>query len=418
MMKRYSLLLLAIAPTISFSQFWTQRTDFPYAVYSPYGFSIGDRWFSGGGVTNIVPLALVDSFYEYNSSTDVWMQRAALPGLTRYGTRGFSIPSTGKGYVVCGWHNNIPQVQLDDLWEYDPIADSWAQKAGFPGPPRYSLVSVGTSTKAYAGLGYNPWYNDWYEYDPATDVWMQKASFPGTARQACNAFVLNDQVYVGMGASSVGNGTSVFYNDLYRYDPPTDTWTQMTNLPASARASSYQFSTCDLAYLIGGIGFDQFGNQTMYNDVWSYDGTTDQWAQLPDFPGLPMNTGTSFSIAGSGFIGFGGTGFEPFSWVPDSLTSAFSELKLCEVISTSIEEQNGMELQASWSGDAIVAQWDPSHPYDAYRVYDATGRTVRSGRVEQEGRSTIPLDPAATGVYLLHITRNGNGPVVRVMLSD
>ena len=164
MMKRYSLLLLAIAPTISFSQFWTQRTDFPYAVYSPYGFSIGDRWFSGGGVTNIVPLALVDSFYEYNSSTDVWMQRAALPGLTRYGTRGFSIPSTGKGYVVCGWHNNIPQVQLDDLWEYDPIADSWAQKAGFPGPPRYSLVSVGTSTKAYAGLGYNPWYNDWYEY--------------------------------------------------------------------------------------------------------------------------------------------------------------------------------------------------------------------------------------------------------------
>ncbi|MFZ1686703.1 MAG: kelch repeat-containing protein [Flavobacteriales bacterium] len=416
MTKHCALVLFTFAPVISLAQFWGQLTDFPYPVYSTYGFTVDERIFSGGGVTDIVPLALVDSFYEYNSSTDTWMQRAPLPGLTRYGTHGFNITSTGKGYVVCGWHDNIPQVQLDDLWEYDPIADSWDQKANFPGPPRYSLVSVGTSTKAYAGLGYNPWYNDWYEYDPASDTWTQKTSFPGTARQASNAFVLNDQVYVGMGASSVGNGTSIFYNDLYRYDPATDSWTQMSSLPAPERASSYQFSTCGLAYIVGGIGFDQFGNQGMFNDVWAYDGANDQWSPLPDFPGVPMNTGTSFAIAGSGFIGFGGTGFEPFSWVPDSLTGAFWEYKLCEIISD-VEPVVAHEFQASVNDEAIVARWDPAIPYDGFLLCDATGRVVFDGDISDSSSLRIPLDGRPAGVYLLQVTRNGMGPVVRLIVQ-
>ncbi|MEO8068188.1 MAG: kelch repeat-containing protein [Flavobacteriales bacterium] len=417
MIARYATLLLALGPAVANAQVWSPRTDFPYPVYSTYGFSIGERYFSGGGITDVVPLALVDSFYEYNSSTDVWIQRTALPGLTRYGTHGFSIPSTGKGFVVCGWHNNIPQVQLNDLWQYDPLADSWTQKTDFPGPPRYSLVSIGTSTKAYAGLGYNPWYNDWYEYDPATDSWAQKASFPGTVRQAANAFVLNDQVYVGMGATSVGGGTSIFFNDLYKYDPISDTWTTVAPLPASPRASSYQFSTCGLAYIIGGIGFDQFGLQTMYNDVWTYDGSLDQWTQLPDFPGLPMNTGTSFAIEGSGFIGFGGTGFEPFSWIPDTLTGAFWELKICEIISGA-EETGGRELHAALNGGELVAQWDPAAPYDTYRLLDAVGRVVQQGRITDHGRLRIKADRSAEGVYLLQLLHGSAGRTVRMITQS
>ena len=398
------------------AQYWTQLADFPYPVYSPYGFSVGQRYFSGGGVTDIVPLALVDSLYEYDPNLDQWLQRTPLPGLTRYGTRGFSIESEVKGYVVCGWHNNIPQVQLADLWEYDPLADSWAQKADFPGPPRYSLVSIGTSTKAYAGLGYNPWYNDWYEYDPVADAWTQKTSFPGTPRQAANAFVLNDQVYVGMGSTSVGAGTAIFFDDLYKYDPATDTWTQMASLPALPRCGSYHFSSCGLAYIIGGVGFDSLGVQHVFTDMWRYDAALDEWTSLPDFPGASMNTGTSFNISSSGFVGFGGTGFEPFSWVPDSLTGEFWEYKGCG-ITTDVEPITDLPPSILCDGVNITAHWSDVSSFERYALFDASGRVVRSGSVHSGDRSlTLSVRDLPAGVYSFALMSGVTRPASNLVL--
>ncbi|MBP7514913.1 MAG: hypothetical protein KA791_10220 [Flavobacteriales bacterium] len=396
-------LLLTLFAGTAYPQDWIQRADFPYPVYAPYGFSIGGRYFNGGGVTDIVPLALVDSFYEYNAGLDLWQHRTALPGPARYGTHGFSIGETNKGYVVCGWHNNIPQEQLSDLWEYDPGTDAWMQKADFPGPPRYSLVSIGTSTKAYAGLGYNPWHDDWYEYDPITDTWTQKTSFPGGARQAANAFVLNDEVYVGMGTANGGLGTGTFFDDLYRYDAVSDTWVQLASLPALPRANSYSFSSCGLAYIVGGIGFDSFGVQDVFTDMWQYDAALDSWTQLPDFPGTPMNTGTSFNISSSGFMGFGGTGFETASWVPDTLTGEFWELKGCAT-PTEIADP-GPSSAAAWSnGQDILARWNATGTYDRFEVFDALGRLDRTGRIERSTALRVPLPGASGGVLLLRLS--------------
>lgn len=406
------LLGASIVPTV-LAQYWVQHADFPYPVYATYGFSVGERYFSGGGVTDIVPLALVDSFYEYDANLDQWLARTPLPGLTRYGTPGFSIGQTNKGYVVCGWHNNIPQVQLNDLWEYDPLTDTWTQKADFPGPPRYSLISIGTSTKAYAGLGYNPWHNDWYEYDPVTDVWTQKTDFPGTARQAANAFVLNDQVYVGMGAATVGAGTAIFFNDLYRYDPATDSWTQMASLPALPRASSYRFSSCELAFIVGGIGFDSLGVQDVFTDMWRYDAVSDAWSQLPDFPGVSMNTGSSFNISSSGFVGFGGTGFQPASWIPDTLTGEFWEYKGCG-FSTAVAAPEVPAPSVIVNGDGIVAFWDQPGRFDRFQLLDGAGRMIAE-RAIAGGRSIrLGSGAPANGIYFVRLTRGGTGPVVRV----
>lgn len=384
-------------------QFWTQRADLPLPVYAPFSFSVDDRNYVGGGALSVVPLDLTDQLFEYDPSQDEWTPRAPLPGSTRYGTPGFSIQGMGKGYVVCGWHDNIPQVQLADLWEYDPVMDQWTERSPFPGSPRYSLVSVGTTNKAYAGLGYNPWHNDWYEYDPVADSWTQKASFPGDERQACNAFFLNGSVYVGMGTTNVIGGTAVFFNDLFRYDPLSDTWTQVSSFPGIPRASSYYFSTCDLGYIMGGIAFDLSGSQAVLTDFWSYDPVNDEWAQLPDFPTDIMNTGTSFAINGSGYLGGGGTGYQPDSWVVDSITPAFWEYKSCDVTGLNEGAANIGGLRSFVLDGMLQLSWEPIAEKVTIILRDIAGREISDKVVTwgDPGSLRVPLGPDRYGLVLI-----------------
>ncbi|MBK7084509.1 MAG: hypothetical protein IPH53_07510 [Flavobacteriales bacterium] len=46
-----------------------------------------------------------------------------------------------------------PATALNDVWEYDPSADSWTQRSDFPGSARYSCVSVAASTKGIHRFG-------------------------------------------------------------------------------------------------------------------------------------------------------------------------------------------------------------------------------------------------------------------------
>ena len=56
----------------------------------------------------------------------------------------------GKGYFGTGYDGSN---KLSDFWEYDPTANSWTQKADFPGGARYDAVAFGVSGKGYIGCG-------------------------------------------------------------------------------------------------------------------------------------------------------------------------------------------------------------------------------------------------------------------------
>ena len=72
-----------------------------------------------------------------------------------------------------------------DFWEYDPVKNSWTQKADFPGVARSQAVGFGTDTKGYIGTGWEGKYRlkDFYEYNPASNIWTRKADFGGSARR-------------------------------------------------------------------------------------------------------------------------------------------------------------------------------------------------------------------------------------------
>ena len=85
-----------------------------------------------------------------------------------------------KGYLGLGTNNGN---HLYDFWEYDPVTDSWTQKAFFPATSRYLPTGLSTTTKGYVGLGESTsTFKDLWEYDPASNSWTGKANLVGVSR--------------------------------------------------------------------------------------------------------------------------------------------------------------------------------------------------------------------------------------------
>lgn len=72
-----------------------------------------------------------------------------LSGIGRKNAVGFSIGS--KGYIGTG--KNV-ETYFKDLWEYDPLTNSWTQRADFGGGDRENAVGFNVGNKGYIGTGY------------------------------------------------------------------------------------------------------------------------------------------------------------------------------------------------------------------------------------------------------------------------
>ena len=87
-----------------------------------------------------------------------------------------------KAYVCFGDQWDPTYLRTNELWEYDPSADTWSPLSPCPGYPRRDAVAFAIGSKAYFGTGNDDSYLetfDFWEYAPATDTWTQKADYPG-----------------------------------------------------------------------------------------------------------------------------------------------------------------------------------------------------------------------------------------------
>lgn len=206
---------------------WTQKTDFGGpARFNAVGFSIGNKGYIGTGYDGST---YYKDFWEYDPATDTWSQKANIESF--YGGRreaavGFSIGS--KGYIGLGVRIDIIWVfpfttYLQDFYEYDPTTDAWTMKSSFAGGARYDAVGFSVGNLGYVGTGYfatssATYYRDFWEFDPVADTWTQRADFGGSGRRASVGFSVGSQGYIGLGFDS-----STFLNDFWNYDTGLDT---------------------------------------------------------------------------------------------------------------------------------------------------------------------------------------------------
>ncbi|MFV0522241.1 MAG: Kelch repeat-containing protein [Mangrovibacterium sp.] len=215
-----------------------------------------------------------------------WVALSTMNGSKRTAATGTTVEIDGKEYGFVGTGMDSEEDRLVDFWRFDPSGDTygtWIQIADFPGIARTEAVSFSINGILYVGTGFtdisgsdadeNAYLKDFYKYDPATDTWTQIDDLPtnsGGGIKACTAFVLGDKAYVGLGADRDNE-----YKDFYVFNGATETWesSPLTGFPGDKLTGAASFVIGDIAYVGAGST-----NGSSAKGFFSFDGTN--WRKL------------------------------------------------------------------------------------------------------------------------------------------
>lgn len=290
-----ALILLFSASICKAQNIWNQKSLFPSTTrVGSFSFTLNGKGYVGTGI-NFTTLAVQD-FWQYDDLTDTWTQKANFP-VALYSASSFVINDTA--YVTCGWLNTTGNSVNIHTYYYDLANDAWVQVADYPGTPIYNGIGLSIKGKGYVGIGYKPYNNELWQYNPDSDVWIQKANFPGSMRSTCVNFSIEDKGYVGGGAYEP---TLTAFDDFYEYNPDSDSWTQLPNLPGGGRyaASSFVLGEDQDAYIACGYNYSNY-----LNDVWRFDTFGYTWVKVADYGGLARASAAEFALFNKAYIGLG-----------------------------------------------------------------------------------------------------------------
>ncbi len=152
----------------------------------------------------------------------------------------------------------------------------------------------------------------------AQEEWTEVENLPASARHHPITFS-----YGGYGYLVTGATQSIYTSDFYRYDPVADEWTQLPNFPGSARGFAYGVTYNDKAY----IGFGVGGNSYL-GDLWEYDFATEMWTQLATCPCSGRAHPAFVAAQGRIFMGLGNdfTGDLDDFWSYDIATNQWTQM--------------------------------------------------------------------------------------------
>lgn len=205
-----------------------------------------------------------------------WTSLAPLPTATE----GLSAGSVDN-LVVGAYGFKQGTGDSDQTVVYNIASNTWRTGSTAPGGPSSEGIGVSKGHYFYA-LGSRDFPQEHMNnrYDPKTDTWTQLAPMP-TGRGGLGAAVVDNSIYAvgGRVGGSPCQGASAL-DTVERYDIKTNTWTTAAPLPTPLS---------DIGVIAHGNRIYVFGGctsaHTVVNTVYIYDRKTDSWSQ-----GAPMPT--------------------------------------------------------------------------------------------------------------------------------
>jgi hypothetical protein len=284
-----TVILVVASHLLSFGQgVWTQRADVGgTARWEAIGFATETKGYMALGNNS-------NNVYEYDIATDTWTQKSILPGGNMTETISFVV--NDKAYIAGGVGEGGQY-----FWEYDPAADTWtADSLVIPWLQDHSAFSIGDKGYICNGWDGNQCRKELWEYDYTDNSWTQKADFPAF-RVAAVAFSIGGFAFVGTGVGYEPYETGT--KEFWRYEQATDTWTSIADFGGIGRREAVAFTIGTKGYV--GTGGTNEGGTQIFKDFWEYDPSTDTWTQVADLPGAARGTAGAFSLGGKGFVGLG-----------------------------------------------------------------------------------------------------------------
>jgi N-acetylneuraminic acid mutarotase len=272
----------------------------------------------------------------------------------------------GEIYVVGGY---VAGSISDSVDAYDPASDSWRAVESFPGPLQHSNAGVIDGKLYVAGwyqtAGTTSTAEQCFEYDPTADAWTEKSPMPaGTGRATGCVAVHGGLFYIFGGAI---DGTSV--TDSSRYDPATDTWEVLPDLP-EPREHCAAGAIGEVIYVAGGR-VDEIVN--IEADVWAFDPALETWTVKA--PLLKPRAGFAAAVLGDKLYTFGGEGN------PASSAGIFADIEVYDPVRDAWEALPPMLVPRHGFGAATLDE----------RIYLAGG-AIRQGGTPSAENSVYYLE--------------------------
>ena len=120
------------------------------------------------------------------------------------------------------------------------------------------------------------------------------------------AFVLNGQGYVVTGIYNS------YDNEVYAYNPTSDTWTKKRNINNINDNESYDDNYTTIAranavgFAVNGKGYIAGGSSvSLVNNVWEYDPASDLWTEKTSFEGPSRTEAIGWGVGSYGYVATG-----------------------------------------------------------------------------------------------------------------
>ncbi len=215
-----------------------------------------------------------------------------------------SFVQAGDKFYLFGGRENADKVEV-----YDYDADSWSTAAStapfefnhFQATEYQGLIWVIGSFQDNGFPNETP-ANNIYMYDPVTDTWIQGPAIPNARKRGSAALVVhNDKFYVIAGNTDGHDGGYVPWFD--EFDPATGIWTPLTDAPNS-RDHFHATVVGNELYVVGGRLSGGPGGvfAPLIADVDVYNFNTNSWSTLPVGSNLPTPRAASGTVTFQGNV--------------------------------------------------------------------------------------------------------------------
>ncbi|MCL6268305.1 IPT/TIG domain-containing protein [Flagellimonas myxillae] len=284
---------------------WTRKKDFPGGKrFLGIAQSDNGKIYAGLGLDD--DLNPKEDFWEFDPNENNWTQKANFPGGLRYAAGSFTI--NGLIYVIGGSDNT--SVGINDVWSYDSENDTWTQLGDF-GPDinqrKFSVCFSLNNGKGYLYGGEDKngilYGDNLWEYDPGSDTWTEQGVFPGGSRIGAIGLAIADKGYIALVESD-----NSYLKDLWEYNPDDDSWTELDSFPANnGRKFPIGFASDSDLYI--GMGA---ASGVDWDDFWIYETMPATWSERNNFPGDFRFGGVGVFTGTNGYLGLGRYGESTF----------------------------------------------------------------------------------------------------------
>jgi N-acetylneuraminic acid mutarotase len=362
---------------IGLSQEWTSISSLPTVGRDDgLAFSISGFGYVTTGKLN--GFTESNKLFQYNPSSDVWIEKAVFPGTARQYSSVFVLDN--KAFLIGGYSENGQA--LNDVWCYNPFTDSWTQKNNFPSLPRWHSTALSIQNKAFFGMGASAdsTLSDFWKYDSETDTWDRMADYPGGAMRSVLGIPIQNKGIFGEGFSV---NPITYSTSWFQFDTKLEEWSVFESFPGGTRAYGTTVSNGLSALVCGGM--DEDG--TISNDCYSID-YSGKWTELAPLPNSGLKGMKGFYIDGTFYLG---TGIDQNS----VRTSNFYKMGIAEFDPHEIT----LFPNPSKNDFTVVTQ-----PGATVFVYTINGHLLKQLEVPETG--FVMIEGLSIGVYVLSIEGN------------